>query len=145
MFKNDFLKWHFSFIVPYAMTYILGLLRSRSSLAYRLHPLFGLASFIMPLIVYLLLHRKKLIRQMIKVNFNLSCHFVMKVARISTIIIISYFVISASSGIVLNYGLYNNVLFYQVLSYSHGIGKFLVPITLLTHVFSRLYMKSKAI
>lgn len=145
MFRNDFMKWHASFIVPYALTYTVGLFRSRNVLAYKLHPLLGIATLVLPLVTYLLLPNKKLIRMMIKNNFNLRGDWVMKVAKIATQVIVVYFLISALSGILLNYGLYGTAGIYQVMSSVHHVSKILVPIAVLTHVAARIYQKKKPV
>lgn len=141
MFKNDFMKWHLSFMIPYTLTYIVGLFRGSSSLAYQLHPLLGIASVVVPLGVYLLLPNKKLIRQMIKSNFNLRGKPLMKVAKVSTQFIFVYFVFSALSGFLLQNGLYGTAGAYQILSVVHSVAKIIVPVAVITHVAARLTLK----
>ena len=135
MLRNDFMKWHLSFIVPYILTYSAGLLRGKSLIAYKLHPLFGISTLVLPLLAYILLPNKKLIRQMIRNNFNFKGNLVMKAAKISTQIIFTYFIFSAFTGFILNNGLYGTPAIYQVLSTIHGIAKFLVPMALTNAIF----------
>lgn len=141
MLKNDFKKWHVSFMVPYTLTLLAGLLRSRNAFAYQVHPLLGILTVVIPLVTYLLLPNKKLIRQMIKNNFNLRGNSTMKVAKVSTQIILIYFLFSVITGFILNNNLYGTVGIYMVLSTIHGIAKYLVPLVVLTHVGARLKLK----
>jgi hypothetical protein len=140
---NDFKKWHLSFMVPYVLTLIAGLLRSENAFAYQIHPLLGILTVIVPLVTYLVLPNKKLIRQMIKNNFNYRGKPLMKVAKVTTQIIIVYFVFSAVTGFLLNNGLYGTPAVYQILAAIHGIAKFLVPVVVLTHAGARIALKKR--
>lgn len=140
---NDFKKWHLAFMVPYLLTLIAGYLGERNALIYRAHPILGIASVVIPLVAYLVLPNKKLIRQMIKNNFNLRGKPLMKVAKVSTQVILIYFVFSILTGFLLNNGLYVNFDMYKVLAAIHGIAKFLVPVAVLVHVGARLGLKRR--
>lgn len=141
--RNDFMKWHMAFIIPYISTYIIGRLRGSSALAYKIHPYFGVATIILPLIVYILSKKKRLIRQMIKSNFNLKCKPLMKVARLSTLVIMFYFIFSIISGIMMNYGIYGSVAIYKFISAGHRVANILVPVTISIHVLARILLKKK--
>ena len=141
-FRNDFLKWHLAFVIPYGLTYILGFLREHNTLAYKLHPFAGMATVVIPLIVYLLLPNKRVIHQMFKSNFSMRCSPLMKVARISTLFILFYFGISVLTGMLLNLGLYT-VTIYKIISPIHNIAKLLVPIAVIAHVYARLQFKKQ--
>ncbi len=52
---------------------------------------------------------------MIKSNFNMRCNNAMKIARISTQVIIYYFIFSVLSGVILNNALYGSPRGYQIL------------------------------
>ena len=141
MQRNDFAKWHTAFLVPYLLTYVAGFLRSNNMLAYRLHPLLGISTLLIPLVVYLMSNNKKLIRQMVRNNFNLRGKPMMKVAKISTMAIVTYFVFSAVTGFVLNNNLYGTAEAYMILSSVHNIALYLVPVIVAAHVASRLSLK----
>ena len=143
MFRNDFMKWHLSFLLPYLMTFTAGLLRSRNSIAYGLHPVLGIMTLVLPLVTYILLPNKKLIRQMIKGNFNLKGSLSMKVAKVSTQIILIYFLFSAVTGFVLNNSLYGTPQIYRVLSSIHGLAMYMVPMAVTAHVIARLILRQK--
>jgi len=140
---TDFKKWHLSFMVPYVLTLIAGLLRSKNAFAYQIHPLLGILTVVMPLVTYLVLPNKKLIRQMIKNNFNYRGKPLMKLAKVTTQIIVVYFVFSAVTGFLLNNGLYGTPAVYQILAAIHGISKFLVPLVVLTHAGARIALKKR--
>ena len=141
--RNDFLKWHLSFIVPYICTYIIGRLRGTSTLAYKLHPWFGLATVVIPLTVYILSKNKRLIRQMIKSNFSMKCKPLMKVARVTTLIIMFYFIFSVVSGIMMKYGWYGTIPIYKFIRVVHRFATYLVPVVVFTHAGVRLLIKKK--
>lgn len=141
--NNDFKKWHFGFMTMYLLTYIVGLLRGTNSFFYKIHPVVGIASVVVPLVLYILLKNKKMIRVVIKSNFNLKGSVPIKFAKGSTMIILVYYVFSILSGFLLNNSLYNSIEMYNALSAIHGIAKFIVPIAVVTHVVSRLYIKKR--
>lgn len=141
LLRNDFMKWHMAFVIPYIFTYILGRLRGTSTLAYKLHPYFGAATVLLPLLVFILSKNKRLIKQMIKSNFNMKCKPAMKIARISTIVIGVYFVFSVTTGSMMNYGVYGTVAIYKIISKIHTLATYLVPIVVATHVGARIWIK----
>lgn len=143
MFKNDFMKWHASFMVPYVLTLTAGMFRSKNAFAYQSHPLLGILSVVIPIATYLLLPNKKLIRQMIKNQFNLRGDTKMKFAKVSSQIILVYFLFSVVTGFMLNNGLYGTLGVYRILAAIHGIAKFLVPAAVLVHIITRLKLKPK--
>lgn len=141
--RNDFLKWHFSFITLYIATFIVGWLRATHIVFYTLHPWLGLSTVIVPLGVYLFSKNKRLIRQMIKSNFNIKGKPLVKVAKISTQVILIYYAFSIVSGIIMNYGWYTSADMYGGLQGIHGLARFIVPAAVVTHVTARLLIKAK--
>lgn len=144
VFKNDFKRWHFSFMSLYIITYIVGLLRGSSTFFYKAHPIVGISSVVIPFLVYLTAKNKKMIRSVIKSNFNLKGSTPIKIAKLSTMVILVYYVFSVLTGFLLNNSLYGTFTIYNVLSTTHSIAKFLVPIAVLSHVAARLYIKFRA-
>lgn len=145
VFKNDFKRWHFSFLFFYLLTYMAGILRSRSAFFYQIHPLVGILSVVVPLLVYLTAKNKVMIRKVIKSNFNLKGKPLIKVAKVSTMVIMVYYVFSIFSGFLLNNSLYNSKLMYQVLTTIHEVAVFLVPLAVISHVAARLILKRKKV
>lgn len=135
------MKWHLAFILPYLGTFVIGLFRDTSLIAYKIHPFVGMASLIIPLLVYISLPNKRVIHQMIKSNFSKRCEPLMRVARISTLVIIFYYILSVLSGVVLNLGLYGTPLVYQILASIHGVARIIVPLAVVIHVVTRLMLK----
>lgn len=143
LLRNDFMKWHMAFVIPYTLTYIIGRLRGTSTIAYKIHPFLGFATILLPLLVYIFSKKKKLIRQMIKTNFNFKCKPLMKVARASTLVIMFYFIFSVISGVMMNNGIYGTVAIYKFISAGHRLATYLVPIAMVVHVGARLGMKKR--
>ncbi|MCH4890976.1 hypothetical protein EZV73_25585 [Acidaminobacter sp. JC074] len=142
-FRNDFIKWHLAFVLPYTLTFIAGLFRSQSTLAYNIHPILGISTFVLPMLVYLFSKDKKLIRGMILNNFNYKGKWPIKIAKLSTQMIIVYFLFSLVTGFVLNNALYGTTEIYTLLSNIHGLARFIVPGAMVTHIGSRLFIKYK--
>ncbi len=140
-FKNEFMVIHFIFITLYMTTFIVGWLRGTHAFFYQIHPIIGIASFIVPLLYFVTSKKKKLIIQMIKGNFNYKGRPVMKVAKASTQVIAVYYVFSVITGFLLNNGLYGSTNMYLILERIHGVSKLIVPLAVLSHVVSRLMMK----
>jgi cytochrome b561 len=142
-FKNDFKIWHAVFVSLYLTTYLVGFFRTSNTFFYKIHPYLGISTFILPLIVFLLSKQKKLIIQMIKSNFTLKGSNIIKTAKISTILIILSYITSVVTGLIVNYELYNTYDGYLLLRNIHGFSKYLLPIFVVIHVYSRLKIKSK--
>jgi len=142
-FKNDFKKWHIAFVVPYTLTFIAGLFRSKNTFAYNMHPILGISTFVIPIIFYMMSSDKRLIRQMIKSNFNYRGNLTVKVAKFSTQVIASYFLFSVLTGFILNNSLYEKPETYKILSSIHGLAKYIVPIAMLMHITARIVLKRK--
>lgn len=144
-FRNDFIKWHTVFIAFYLLTFIAGFFRSTFTWAYKLHSLLGIATVVAVVLAYLLLPNKRVVVQMIKSNFSMRCGKAMKIARISTLVIVFYFLFSIVSGVVLNYNLYGSRTVYDIFHLIHSIAKVLVPAAVVVHVAARLAVKNKGI
>ncbi len=144
-FRNDFIKWHAVFASLYALTFIAGLLRGTFVWAYRLHTILGMATVGVSLLVYLLLPNKRVVIQMFKSNFSMRCGRNMKIARISTLVIMFYFFFSVVSGVVLNMNLYGTRAMYNLFHGIHGIAKIIVPLAVGVHVVARLSVKKKGL
>lgn len=86
---------------------------------------------------------KRLIRQMIKSNFNYRGNLTVKVAKFSTQVIASYFLFSVLTGFILNNSLYEKPETYKILSSIHGLAKYIVPIAMLMHITARIVLKRK--
>lgn len=140
-FRNDFIRLHAVFFVLYLLTFIVGWFRTEHIILYRAHPILGISSVVIPLGLYFISKNKKLIRQMIKVNFNYKGKPVLIVAKASTQVIAFYYIFSILTGFLLNNGLYTGIPMYLVLARIHGASRIIVPVAVLTHVISRLYMK----
>ena len=80
---------------------------------------------------------------MIKNNFNLKGKALVKVAKISTQVIVIYFLFSVVSGAILNYLWSISRTMYNVLQFIHGLAIYIVPLAVVTHVTSRLLLKQK--
>ncbi len=139
------MRWHFVFIILYLSTFVVGWLRTMHVLFYRAHPILGISSVVIPFVVYLFSKNKKLIRQLIKSNFKLNGRPKIILAKISTLVIIFYYLFSIATGFMLNNGLYGTAEVYQVSSAVHGASKVIVPVAVGTHVFARLSLKRKRI
>lgn len=140
--KNDFSKVHIAFVVPYLLTYTVGWFRSTHVFFYNLHPLLGFSTIGLPLLVYLFSKNKRVIHQMFKSNFVIKGRPVVKLAKLSALVIMFYFVFSVMSGIILGNGWYTAES-YEVFHTIHGISKILVPLAVLTHGLSRLSLRFK--
>lgn len=140
--KNDFMKFHFSFMILYIATFLAGWFRGSHPFIYNIHPLLGILSVVVPLIVYITAKNKKLIRQMIKSNFNVKGRTVVKVAKVSTLVIMFYYVCSILTGVLLNNGLYSVPTMYTILSNVHSASKIIVPVAVIAHVVSRVMIKN---
>lgn len=140
---NAFRKWHAIFVILYLMTFTFGWLRSTNTFFYKYHPIVGISSVILPLTYFILSKDKILIIRMIKSNFNLKGHGLIKLAKLSTMVILFYYLISVLSGFILNNSLYSSYNVYKALSNVHGLSKFIVPIAVMSHVYARLRLKSK--
>lgn len=90
---------------------------------------------------YVFFKKKKLIQQMIIINLKMNCKALMRVARLSVLLILFYFIFSAIIGIIMNNNLYGTVEIYKILTSIHGISTFLVPLSVLTHIGTRLAIK----
>lgn len=133
-----------SFVIPYTLTFVVGLLRGSNTLAYALHPLFGMLTLVLPIIVYALSKEKKVIKGMIKSNFNLKGKPVVKVAKLSTQVILGYFLFSVVTGFIINNSLYGTPGMYSILSSIHGVARFLVPLAMIAHVVARIMIKQSS-
>lgn len=140
-FKNDFMKLHLVFMILYVSTFIIGWFRGSNEILYTLHPLFGMGSVVIPLILFIFLKNKRVVIQMIKSNFNYRGKPLIKAAKISTQVIIFYYLFSIFSGFLLNNGLYSSFGMYTILSTIHGASKIIVPLAVVIHVFARLMLK----
>lgn len=80
---------------------------------------------------------------MIKSNFNIKGKPLVKVAKISTQVILIYYAFSIVSGIIMNYGWYTSADMYGGLQVIHGLARFIVPAAVVTHVTARLLIKAK--
>lgn len=141
IFRNDFLKWHFSFLTLYLLTFIAGWFRTSHSFFYTIHPLLGISTVLVPFIVFVFSKNKRLIQQMIKNNFNLKGKPLVKVAKISTQIILVYYLFSIVSGLIINYIWSISRTIYDILQFIHGLAIYIVPLAVVTHVTSRLLIK----
>lgn len=139
---NAFRKWHALFVILYIMTFIFGWLRSTNTFFYKYHPIVGISSVILPLSYFMISKDKILIIRMIKSNFNLKGHGLIKLAKISTMVILFYYLISVFSGFILNNNLYSTYTVYKVLHNIHGLSKLIVPIAVISHVYARLRLKN---
>lgn len=139
--NKDFMKFHMTFAFMYILTYIGGLLKGSFTFLQPIHPLFGMLTLILPLLVYLLSKNKKLINQMIINNFNLRGNNLMKVAKISTVCIMVFFILQVMSGVSLNVGIAKSDFAISFFRGIHKSGKYLVPLFVGTHIFARLNLK----
>lgn len=144
-FKNDFMKFHALFMSLYVLTFIAGWFKGSSRFFYTIHVPIAISSLVLPLAFYIFSKNKGLIRQMIKSNFILKGSIAIKVARISTLVIMFYYLFSVSSGVILNYALYGTASLYEVFHRIHGLSKIVVPLAVTSHVVSRLLIKFKKI
>lgn len=143
LFKNDFMKLHALFMSLYLLTFIAGWFRGSSRFFYTVHVPIAISSVLLPLAFYIFSKKKKLIRQMIKSNFILKGRPVVKLAKISTLVIMFYYLFSVTTGILLNNQLYTSAGMYQILHNIHGASKIIVPLAVGTHVITRLLIKKK--
>jgi len=140
-FKNDFMKLHLVFMILYVSTFAIGWFRGANTLLYKLHPIVGIGSVVIPLVLFIFLKNKRVVIQMIKSNFNYKGKPLVKAAKISTQIIIFYYLFSISTGFLLNNSLYTSFEMYTVLHNIHAASKIIVPLAVGTHVVARLGLK----
>lgn len=143
LFKNDFMKLHALFMSLYLLTFLAGWFRSGSRFFYTVHVPIAISSAVIPFLFYIFSKKKKLIHQMIKSNFKIKGRPLVKAAKISTLVIMFYYIFSVSTGIILDNQFYNSAAMYQVLHKIHGASKLIVPLAVITHVVSRLLIKNK--
>lgn len=141
--NKHFKPIHGSFMVLYLLTYAVGWIRDLNPIFYTIHPFLGFASFAVPLILYLRSENKKLIRRMISNNFSITGSPLLKTAKVSTLVIMAYYLVSVITGVVLNYGWYASKAAYDVLHVFHGSAKIIVPLAVLTHGLSRWRLKHR--
>ena len=144
MKNKDFKIWHASFVIPYLITFILGLLKDYNIMIYKFKPFAGIAGFAIPLTVYLLTKNRKTIGKMIVGNIRIKGNPLMKAAKISTLVIIVYYLLSFITGMLMFLGFYSWPTGYEIYSRVHSLALFVVPIAVMIHVLCRLSLKKQS-
>ncbi|MBI9012455.1 MAG: hypothetical protein JEZ08_09535 [Clostridiales bacterium] len=131
--KSKFKLFHGLLLMFYIVMYSTSVFQLSSKWRLPLtHKQFGLG-FALMLTIFLLFNGKTILKRL-RYFFDLSKgKFMMKLFKLSVVLMILHFVMSIVSGVLMNFGLNTYVI--------HALSKYIVPILVIFHLFTHLFKK----